>query len=266
MKLRSLSRAARIAWGVLALVAGLLLVAWLSRDAVLKSLMLRSARLAIPAEVSIDRVQTGLFPMSLRVTGLTVNNPKDYPPGAAFRVEEFYVRLAPGAFRGPTNQLEEIRLNISEISVISKSDGRNNFKDLFDADIDVSPAASAVPAESSPRAPRTPVGPPPDAPTPAAGPAQAPESAGVQEQMENMISEYAGEKPVRIGTLTLRMGVVDLHSDREGGKPPRRQHIEVNGEHTVRNVTDLEAAQRELGTAMLLKAMPSLLQDAMKDQ
>ena len=59
-----------------------------------------------------------------------------------------------------------------------------------------------------------------------------------------MIKEYAGEKPVCIGTLTLRMGAVDVYTDRDAGRSPKRQHIEINGEHTLRNVTDLDAAHR----------------------
>ena len=265
MKFVPASRAARVAWAIVASAAGVVLIAWFSRDPIAKYLILRTARTAIPAEVRLDRVHTGIFPLSLRLTGLAVGNPAGYPTGNAFRVEDFYIRLAPGAFKGPTNQIEEIRLNISEVSVISKPNGRNNFKDLFEPATQYLSSATAAP--SAPGRSGEPPESFPANPAPSE-PAQpgAIEPSDVQAEIQGVMAEYAGEKPFRIGALTLRMGVVDVRTERDAGKKPKQQHIEINGEHTIHDVTDLEAAQQELGSAMLIRAMPSLLHDAMKDR
>lgn len=266
MRLLPASRGARVAGAAVVIVAALLGLAWGARDAVLKSLIVRNARTALRTSVTLDRVQTGVFPLSLRITGLAVGNPEGYPSGDAFRVNEFYIRLAPRAFKGPTNEIAEIRLDVSNVTVISRADGRNNFSDLFDPVMTGTETSGIIPDSTGGKG-AAPLGEPAVVePAPETGGGTVVEAPDVNEQVEEVIREYAGEKPFRIGSMTLRVGVVDIQTERDDQKGPKVQHIEVNGEHTLRNVTDLEAAQREMGSAMLIQALPSLLHDAMKDK
>ena len=248
------------------MVVVLLSAAWFSRDLVLKSYILRQARSVLQTDVTLDRVQTSVFPLSLRIAGLAVGNPKGYPSGNAFRVEEFYIRLVPGAFKGPTNEIDEIRLNVSSIAVISKVNGRNNFSDLFDPVSTAGVAEPTIPDSSGARDSAKTEEAAEVHPAPDDSGGRNAQASGVNQQVEDVVKEYAGDKPIHIGLLTLRLGVVNIQTEKGEGKKPKVQLIEVKGEHTLHNVTDLEAAQRELGSAMLIHAMPSLLHDALKDK
>ena len=259
-----MSRARRIAWAVGVTAAAVVISAGLVRDMVLKSILVRSARAAIRGDVRLDRIQTGLFPPSIRLSGLSVGNPEGYPAGTAIRVDEFYLRVRRGAFRGPTNEIEEIRLVIPEISIISREDGSNNISDLMRS---APESISRVDPEQAPPAqvdiPMEPTDPGEVAPPSGTDSSGTP---GVQGQIRERMSEVAGSKPFRIGQLTLGVGVLNLRSERGEGKDPRTQVIEIRGEHTLTDVTDLDEAQRELGSFMLMRAMPSLLREAMEER
>ena len=260
-----MSRAGRIAWAAGVIAAAVVTVGVLSRDIVLKAMLVRSARAAIRGEIRLDRLQTGLFPPSIRLSGLSIGNPVGYPEGGtALRVEEFYMRFRHGAFRGPTNEIAEIRLVIPEISIISREDGSNNISDLMRS---APESISRVDPEQAPPAqvdiPMEPTDPGEVAPPSGTDSSGTP---GVQGQIRERMSEVAGSKPFRIGQLTLGVGVLNLRSERGEGKDPRTQVIEIRGEHTLTDVTDLDEAQRELGSFMLMRAMPSLLREAMEER
>ncbi len=256
-----MSRAGRITWIAVGTVILAVTVGVLVRDVFLKAMLVRSAREVLRGEIQLDRMRTGIFPPSVRLTGLSIENPDGYPRGTAINVGEFYMRIRPGAFRGPTNEITEIRLIVPEASIISTKDGRNNFVDLVKSSPPSappeqmpSPGSAEIPTESTvPREMESPET------------TESSKPPGVQQHIRDQMNRIAGSKPIRIGTLTLGIGVIHVRSERGEGKEPRTQVIEINGEHTLTDVTDLEDAQRELGSFMLMRALPSLLQNAMED-
>jgi hypothetical protein len=224
------------------------------RDVLLKAAMIRIVRASTGLDIRLDRIQTRLRHPSLRILGLSVENPPGYPAGEAIRVEEFFAEIVPGSIGSGTNHFREIRLVIPELIVLEDGQGGSNLKVLSERmkpgpEPALAPESAGRPVSALPVAPTNSV---------SAGPAPAPAGKPAPAAASNPGT------PILIDALTVKLGVLEYRFPEKNGvrRPPRR--IVINGDTTVRNVTNLDRASGEIAMTFFLQAAPEFL-DAIPD-
>lgn len=88
-----MKRPARIGLVVLASVVGLLLVAYLARNTIARSVVQSAASSILKVPVTIDAIDLDLFGGGVTVAGIAVGNPAGYAPPHALTAKSLAVRL-----------------------------------------------------------------------------------------------------------------------------------------------------------------------------
>ena len=124
-----MKRPTRIALTVIACIAGLLLVAYLSRNLVARGLVQSTASAMLKVPVTIESIDLDLFGADVTVTGIAVGNPKGYAPPHALTAKKLAVQLDAGA--SSLEKLVVTRIGIDGVDAWFLLDGtRNNISDI----------------------------------------------------------------------------------------------------------------------------------------
>lgn len=141
-----MKRPTRIALTVIACIAGLLLVAYLSRNLVARGLVQSTASAMLEVPVTIESIDLDLFGAGVTVTGITVGNPKGYAPPHALTAKRLAVQLDAGA--SSLERLVVTRIGIEGVDAWFLLDGtRNNISDIVNG-----MSAADAPANEKPAA------------------------------------------------------------------------------------------------------------------
>lgn len=124
-----MKRSTRIGLVVLASIAGLLLVAYLSRNAIAKGVVQSAASSILKVPVTIDSIDLDLFGGGVTVTGIAVGNPKGYAPPHALTAKTLAVQL--DADESSLQKLVVTRIGLEGVDAWFLLDGtRNNISDI----------------------------------------------------------------------------------------------------------------------------------------
>ncbi len=141
-----MKRPTRIALTVIACIAGLLLVAYLSRNIIARGLVQSTASAMLQVPVTIESIDLDLFGADVTVTGIAVGNPKGYAPPHALTAKKLAVQLDAGASSLET--LVVTRIGIEGVDAWFLLDGtRNNISDIVNG-----MSAADAPANEKPAA------------------------------------------------------------------------------------------------------------------
>lgn len=141
-----MKRPTRIALTVIACIAGLLLVAYLSRNIIARGLVQSTASAMLKVPVTIESIDLDLFGADITVTGIAVGNPKGYAPPHALTAKKLAVQLDAGASSLET--LVVTRIGIEGVDAWFLLDGtRNNISDIVNG-----MSAADAPANEKPAA------------------------------------------------------------------------------------------------------------------
>ena len=141
-----MKRPTRIALTVIACIAGLLLVAYLSRNIIARGLVQSTASAMLKVPVTIESIDLDLFGADVTVTGIAVGNPKGYAPPHALTAKRLAVQLDAGA--SSLEKLVVTRIGIEGVDAWFLLDGtRNNISDIVNG-----MSAADAPANEKPAA------------------------------------------------------------------------------------------------------------------
>jgi hypothetical protein len=141
-----MKRPTRIALTVIACIAGLLLVAYLSRNLIARGAVQSAATAILRVPVTIESIDLDLFGADVTVTGIAVGNPKGYAPPHALTAKKLAVQLDAGA--SSLEKLVVTRIGIEGVDAWFLLDGtRNNISDIVNG-----MSAADAPANEKPAA------------------------------------------------------------------------------------------------------------------
>ena len=141
-----MKRPTRIALTVIACIAGLLLVAYLSRNIIARGLVQSTASAMLQVPVTIESIDLDLFGADVTVTGIAVGNPKGYAPPHSLTAKKLAVQLDAGA--SSLEKLVVTRIGIEGVDAWFLLDGtRNNISDIVNG-----MSAADAPANEKPAA------------------------------------------------------------------------------------------------------------------
>lgn len=99
-------------------------------------------------ELSTKRVNVGVFKTLIGVKGLKIFNPAGFADNVMLDMPEIYIDYDLGAFLRKKVHLEEVRLNLKEITVVKNTEGQLNLDSLNVAK-EKQPAGQAQPKQES---------------------------------------------------------------------------------------------------------------------
>ena len=124
-----MKRPARIGLVVLASVVGLLLVAYLARNAIARGVVQSAASSILKVPVTIDAIDIDLFGEAVTVTGIAVGNPSGYAPPHALTAKSLSVQLDGG--ESSLSRLVVTRIALEGVDAWFMLDGtRTNVSDI----------------------------------------------------------------------------------------------------------------------------------------
>ncbi len=162
-------------------------------------------------DVTFEHIHVGVIRPSIEITGLTLFNPADFEEREALFIRRAYIRYSPSLLFKREIHLREVVLDMPKLVVVKKADGEYNLGRLGKA---VASKDEKPKGEAKPK------------PAPAPGEAPPP-------------------RPLRIDTLTFKLGTAQMITHRRVGAP-RTRSIEMNIEKTFTDVTDLNAVAKKL--------------------
>ena len=124
-----MKRSSRIGLTVLASIIGLLLVAYLSRNAIARGVVQSAASAILKVPVTIEAIDLDLFGADVTVTGIAVGNPKGYAPPHALTAKTLAVQLDAGG--SSLEKLVVTRIALEDVDAWFMLDGtRTNISDI----------------------------------------------------------------------------------------------------------------------------------------
>jgi hypothetical protein len=124
-----MKRSTRIGLTVLASIIGLLLVAYLSRNAIARGVVQSTASAILKVPVTIEAIDLDLFGADVTVTGIAVGNPKGYAPPHALTARKLAVALDAGG--SSLEKLVVTRIALEDVDAWFMLDGtRTNISDI----------------------------------------------------------------------------------------------------------------------------------------
>ena len=101
-----------------------------AKNVVANAAVVGGVRAMTGLELHIDHMDVGVLKSALRVRGLMVYNPAGFPDKAMLDLPELYVHYDIGALWRRRVHLEEVRLDLSELTVVKNAQGHLNLDAL----------------------------------------------------------------------------------------------------------------------------------------
>lgn len=114
----------------LVILAALVIVIGVAKNVVAKAAIESGVRLITGLTLSLDRMDVGVLNSAVGLWGLKLHNPPGFPDKVMVDLPEIYVHYDLGAFLGGKVHLQEVRLNLRELTVVRDRHGALNLDSL----------------------------------------------------------------------------------------------------------------------------------------
>lgn len=190
---------------VLLIVLIVIVGAGMAKDSIAKSAVEGVAHAVTGLKLKMRSLNIGLLNSRIQISGLRLHNPSTFKDRVMFDIPEIYVDYELAALFKKQAHLEEVRLNLRELTIVKNAQGVTNLSAL----------------------------------KPQEGPAQ--QQTAQQPKEEAKPGAAKGEPmAVRIDKLNLKIGQV-VYKDYSAGGEPAVSTYPVNLDETYTNITDVRA-------------------------
>lgn len=247
-----MTRGSRIAVVSVVLVVAAVVALALLRNSLLGWATVRFIRASTGLDLSIESMKVQVARPSVRIHGMTIRNPPGFESGEAIRFREIFIAYDRSALWRREPRFKQIVIDMPQLVMVRNAGGELNWE--------------RIGAEVSRRT-KNPAG--------AGGtvPQQPGESPGMPSDpgTEGPQPGTPGGRPAtpapayKVDEFVVRIGAIEMRDFRSGKPDPDVRRMDLGFEHTVRDVTDFNAAGQEIGGMLLIRAAPILLMSAIDE-
>lgn len=115
----------KIFLGICAVILLMALCIVFGRNLIAKAVFIKAAQSVAGLKLEIRDLDIGLFRPVVKIEGVKVFNPKDFPKGLMCDVPEIYLDYDLGAFLQKRIHLKQVRLNVKEVTVAARQKNMN---------------------------------------------------------------------------------------------------------------------------------------------
>lgn len=108
----------------------ILFVLYFGRNIIIKNAVTASVKAITGLNLSIDKIQIGIFKTLLAIEGLKLFNPPNFPDKVMVDMPNLYIDYDLGSFFKGVIHLEKMVLNLKEVVVVKNSKGELNLNSL----------------------------------------------------------------------------------------------------------------------------------------
>jgi uncharacterized protein involved in outer membrane biogenesis len=195
----------------------LLAILILARNVIIEKLTRKTVLQTTGFDIEMGGIRAGLLDPVFEITNARLINPEDFAEPTALEIKTLRVKYDLPSFFKEEVHLREVVVDVPRAVLVIREDGESNLARL----------GQVAQGESK------------EEPT-------GKEGEGGQEAKPG--------KRVRVDTLTLRVGKVDVYRYREGSDKPEVDKYDVNFDRTARDVTDLNVVNGMI-TAGVIEAV-----------
>lgn len=238
-------KSTRIAVWTLGIVAVSVMALALLRHSLLGWATVRFIRSSTGLDVTIERMKVRIVRPSVRIMGMTIQNPPGFEAGEAIRFREIYAEYDRRSLWTRRPHFRKIAIDMPNLVVVRNAKGELNWSRIGgDVSRHTRPSGAATNA-------------PPLEPGPGGG--------GDRPQPPTSPGAAPSGPPYEVDEFVVRIGSIEMRDFSAGQPQPQVRRMELGFDHTVVGVTDFSAAGKEIGGALLVKAAPILLLSALDD-
>lgn len=225
---------------VILFLLGLLLVAALLKDAILRGVVCRQLESETGLEVRLDRIRYNPFATKIEMRGLTFMNPSEFGESEAIVLERVYIdSTLKNLFSGDTVIVDRCELDIAVLRMSTGPGGQSNLDAIIAGlesadDRDRTDGTDSEPREAGPDG------------------AQPPQAGRVAAE------DKEPEKKITIGSLEIHIQEIVAQLDSRS-ETVRRYPIDRT--LTFENVDDMDEVAAQLTLTLLMASGPDLLKD-----
>lgn len=198
----------------------LLAILILARNAIIEKLTRKTVLQTTGFDIEMGGIRAGLLDPVFEITNARLINPEDFAEPTALEIKTLRVEYDLPSFFKEEVHLREVVVDVPRAVLVIREDGESNLARLGN----VAQRGQEEKKEES----------------------TGKEGEGGQEAKPG--------KRVRVDTLTLRVGKVDVYRYREGSDKPEVDKYDVNFDRTARDVTDLNVVNGMI-TAGVIEAV-----------
>ena len=236
-------KSTRIALVIVGIAVAAVVALGLLRNTFLGWATVRFIRSSTGLDVAIEDMKVQVARPSVRILGMTIRNPPGFESGEAIRFREIYAEYDRRALWSRRPHFRKIVIDMPKLVVVRNEKGEMNWDRIGGQVARRNPTTgtgtNAPPATDPPGGKTGPQG-----PASSSGPAA---------------------QPYQVDEFIVRIGSVEMRDFKARKAQPDVRRMDLGFEHTVRNVTDFNAAGSEIGGALLVRAGPILLATALDE-
>jgi hypothetical protein len=220
---------------------GLLLLAAVLKDAILREVVCRQLESETGLEVRLDRVRYNPFTTKIEMRGLTFMNPSEFGESEAFILERVYIdSTLKNLFSGNTVRIDRCELDIALLRMSTGPGGRSNLDAIIaglksDDDRDPKAGTDSEPVEAA-----------------------APDGDELSQTGRIDAEDRETEKGITIGSLEIHIQEIVAQLDSRSDTVKR---YPIDRTLTFENVEDMDEVAAQLTLTLLMASGPDLLKD-----
>lgn len=211
---------------VLALIMATFLVA---KNQIIKVAVVQAVHMATGFDMSVGKIDVGLFNQSVEIKDLRLYNPSDFPDREAFDIRRVYVKYDRWSLLSDVIKIKQLDIDIPKVVLVRKADGETNISRMKEASEKATAKEEAAEKQSTEPAPE---------PT-----NRKSDGAGPEEKVP---------KKYLIEELNLKLGTAEYRSFGEEGTPPEVSTIVIDRESTYTNIDGVGAITTQIANDILL--------------
>lgn len=218
-------------------IAALLALVFLLGDRIARTVLLEAIEKQTGFQADVGDISVGILRPYVRVRDLVLTNPPEFPHPDAVTLGELYARYHRLSLFRKEIHFDEIRIDVRRVVMVKPPHERSNLEVLGRVG-EKKKADDSTTTDPSSR---------PGSGSPSGDP--SPEDASEQEPARS----------IKIDRLNIKLGEVEVRQYRDTGQEPSVTMVPVNLDRTMLDVTNMQAAVRQLTSEVVVKGGIALL-------
>lgn len=120
----------KIASRIIIVFVVIIVILVIGRNAIVKFVMEKGVRVAVGLPLKIEKIDLGLMTTHIGITEMKLFNPEGFGGGVMFHAPEIFVDYNLGAIIKGKIHLEEVRLDINQLTIVKNEQGQINLDAL----------------------------------------------------------------------------------------------------------------------------------------